>query len=131
MFRLFCGQAAGRRQRTAAGGLIKADGSQAKQEWALLNGKWYLFDQNGKMVQRWAYVNQIWYYLDAVNGRCEAWLAADKWQVVLFDNATAAMTTGWQMIGGKWYYLDPANGHMLTGRISVNGVCTAWQLMEA
>ena len=108
--------------------LIKADGSQAKQEWALLNGKWYLFDQNGKMVQGWAYVNQIWYYLDAVNGDAKlGWqLINGKWYY--FDNATAAMTIGWQMIGGKWYYLDPANGHMLTGRISVNGV---WYSMAA
>lgn len=121
---------AGSWQKAADGSwrLIKADGSQAKQEWALLNGKWYLFDQNGKMVQRWAYVNQIWYYLDAVNGDAKlGWqLINGKWYY--FDNATAAMTTGWQMIGGKWYYLDPANGHMLTGRISVNGV---WYSMAA
>lgn len=121
---------AGSWQKAADGSwrLIKADGSQAKQEWALLNGKWYLFDQNGKMVQGWAYVNQIWYYLDAVNGDAKlGWqLINGKWYY--FDNATAAMTTGWQMIGGKWYYLDPANGHMLTGRISVNGV---WYSMAA
>lgn len=121
---------AGSWQKVADGSwrLIKADGSQAKQEWALLNGKWYLFDQNGKMVQGWAYVNQIWYYLDAVNGDAKlGWqLINGKWYY--FDNATAAMTTGWQMIGGKWYYLDPANGHMLTGRISVNGV---WYSMAA
>ena len=121
---------AGSWQKAADGSwrLIKADGSQAKQEWALLNGKWYLFDQNGKMVQGWAYVNQVWYYLDAVNGDAKlGWqLINGKWYY--FDNATAAMTTGWQMIGGKWYYLDPVNGHMLTGRISVNGV---WYSMAA
>ncbi len=102
--------------------LVKTDGSLAANEWALLNGKWYLFDQNGSMVQGWAHVNNIWYFMDVVNGD-----ARTGWQMIngkwyYFDAATAAMTTGWQMIGGKWYYMDPANGEMRTGRLQINGV---------
>lgn len=80
--------------------LQKTDGTYARNEWALLNGKWYLFNDNSTMVQGWANVNGTWYYCDPIEG---------------------SMKTGWQQINGKWYYLDPDNGDMKTGKQLIDG----------
>ncbi|MDO4295375.1 MAG: hypothetical protein Q4D90_04340, partial [bacterium] len=103
--------------------LVKENGSTAKNEWAYLNDKtWYLFDNDGKMVQGWANVNNTWYYMDTVNGDMKTgWqLINGKWYYM--DAVNGDMKTGWQLINGKWYYLDTVNGDMKTGRVEVNGV---------
>lgn len=64
----------------------KSNGSYAKNEWGLINGTWYYFGENTKMVSNWITWNGDWYFLDLLSG---------------------AMKTGWQQIGSEWYYLNP------------------------
>ncbi|MBT9775418.1 hypothetical protein GPL15_02705 [Clostridium sp. MCC353] len=102
--------------------LVKKDGTTAKNEWAQIDNKWYLFDANSQMAQGWAKANDIWYYFDPVNGDMRT-----GWQMVnnnwyYFDPAVGNMETGWRLIEGKWYYMDPVNGDMKKGRIQVNGL---------
>lgn len=72
----------------------KADGTYAKREWQLINGKWYHFSADAKMDTGWQFVNGKWYYMDVKNGD---------------------MKTDWQQINGKWYYLKPQGGDMQIG----------------
>lgn len=75
-----------------------SDGHYTSNNWELINGKWYYFDEAGWMVTGWRLVNNVWYYMDA----------------------SGAMTTGWQYIGNSWYYLG-ASGAMMTGWADING----------
>ena len=101
--------------------LVKPDGSEARDEWACLDSKWYLFDGDGEMVAGWVNVNGIWYYCDLNNGDMKTgWQMIDgKWYYM--DSQNGGMRTGWQMINGKWYYLDQTNGDMKIGKIQVDG----------
>lgn len=60
--------------------------------WVKKDGKWYYYDENGKLVKsEWIKYKGKWYYV----------------------GADGAMLTGWQTIEGKTYYLYPGNdGHM-------------------
>ena len=103
--------------------LVKEDGTLASNEWAYLNEKtWYLFDDQGTMVQGWAKVNDTWYYLDEANGDMKT-----GWQMIggvwyYLDEVNGDMKTGWQMVNGVWYYLDPISGAMLIGRVMIDGI---------
>ena len=102
--------------------LVKADGTKAKNEWAQIDNKWYLFDGTSQMAEGWASVNNTWYYLDPVNGDMRT-----GWQMVnnnwyYFNPAIGNMETGWRQVDGKWYYMDPVNGDMKKGRIQVDGI---------
>ncbi len=77
----------------------KADGSYAKNEWQLIDGKWYYFEENFVMATGWKWINGKWYYLDDKNGD---------------------MKIDWQQINGKWYYMDRKNGDMKVGWIYWN-----------
>lgn len=79
--------------------LKKADETYISNQWALLNGKWYLFNNQGLMTTGWQKVNNIWYYM-AEDGD---------------------MMVGWQMIKGKWYYLNPIDGAMASDTITPDG----------
>ena len=65
-----------------------------------INGRSYLFDENGVMQDNgWNHTDKGWYYL----------------------NYQGVKQTGWHLIGGKWYYLDPnQDGLMLTGWQNIN-----------
>ena len=82
-------------EETASGRqLRKADGTYAKNQWAYVDGHWYVFGSDGIMRSGWQFVNGMWYYLDPLNGDMKA---------------------GWLLYKGKWYYLDLSNGDMKTG----------------
>lgn len=75
-----------------------------RQEWKLIDGKWYLFDYDGWCVTGWAkYINKnnqvIWYYLDPTS---------------------CTIITGWREIDGEWYYFNQ-DGEMQTGWINLDG----------
>lgn len=80
---------------------IKPDGTLAKNEWQLVNGSWYHFNESGLMQTGWILTaDGRWYYLDLLSG---------------------AMRTGWNFINGKWYYLDLVNGHCLISTVTPDG----------
>ena len=116
-------------EQTAAGWrLMISSGSYAEGQWALVNGKWYLFDERGYMVSGWKKANGMWYYLDPVNGDMKSgWqLINDKWYY--FDAVNGDMKSGWQLINDKWYYLDAVNGDMKSGWQLIN---EKWYYLDA
>lgn len=90
--------------QTNTGGWMfrQTSGVYAKNRWGLVDGQWYYFDSEGRMVTGWQFLSSQWFYLDP-NG---------------------AMVTGWREIDGKWYYFNPVSdgtkGSMMADRI-VNG----------
>lgn len=120
--------------------LIKMDGTLARNEWVLKNGRWYYgdadgythigwlldasgrwyyMDPDGSMATGWRFVNGKWYYLNAGGDMATGWIfVGGKWYYL---NAYGDMAVGWIFVGGKWYYLN-ANGDMAVGWILVNGI---------
>ena len=70
----------------------------AASRWALVEGKWYLFDSQSNMLTGWQIADGKWYYM----------------------NPDGSMATGWCFENGKWYYLN-GDGSMATGWINING----------
>ena len=87
------------------------DGSYTKDNWELINDKWYFFDKDGWMITGWLKRNGIWYYLDA-NGE---------------------LTTGWFIDNGIYYYSNE-RGQMVVNcfiddkyYVGKNGAYTAYK----
>lgn len=66
--------------------LLTIEGTYAAKQWALVDGKWYIFDQNGHMLTGWQNVDSFWYYM----------------------NSDGSMATGWIYVDNKWYCLAPS-----------------------
>ena len=64
------------------------DDYQAAKGRKLIDGKVYLFDNEGHSIHGWGYINGKRYYC----------------------NEDGTLVTGWQNIDGKRYFLDPADG---------------------
>ena len=96
----------------------KADGTQASNEWLLINGSWYYFDGNTMANRGWCYAP--WYgqghsyYFDA-NGHyaTNSWHSYDNgknayprydWSYSKADGTQA--NNEWLWINGAWYYFD-------------------------
>ena len=104
------------------------DGDYYRDGEALINEKWYKFDDNGYMMTGWHLTEykllrgqlvQNWSYFDPVNGDKKlGWQNIDgKWYYLTSDGALKGM----QQIDGKWYYFDPVNYDMQTGWVSTQG----------
>lgn len=68
-----------------------ADGSYTKNDWELINGKYYRFDKDGWMVTGWQKIGNVTYYMDKTTGE--------------------RYGEGWHWIDGNCYYMN-ANGEM-------------------
>jgi len=111
------------------------DGNYIKNNWLLWNSKWYLFDNNGKMLTGWQQKDGHWYYFDTgYGGMKTGWLKeGDKWYYLnpnqggpegamisncwltingktYFINQSGVMMEGWYQVSGKWYYFYPGDG---------------------
>ena len=66
-----------------------ADGSYAENRWGQVNGLWYYFDAEGRMLTSWYYDQNYrkWFYFDP----------------------SGSMAVGWRQIDGKWYYFNPVS----------------------
>lgn len=95
-----------------------------------VNGKKYLFDQNGflKSVNGWVTYNGKKYYINNGTVKTSSWLKDGTKTYYLDKNGNAV--TGWKTINGKKYYFTDKNcrsykngteGIMLTGFKTVNG----------
>ncbi len=76
-----------------------ADGSEVKDQFALIDGKWYNFDSQGVMRTGWLQRGNNWFYL----------------------NQSGAMVVGWYQVGDKWYYFDQSYGTMLADTTTPDG----------
>ena len=79
--------------------LKKPDNTYAANQWAQLDGRWYLLGADGYMRTGWQMVHNVWYFM----------------------NVDGSMAVGWVLDKEKWYYLNP-NGAMATGNIQVDGI---------
>lgn len=63
---------------------LTESGSFAANQWALIDGRWYIFDLDGRMMTGWQNIKQKWYFM----------------------NEDGTMATGWILINDKWYCLS-------------------------
>lgn len=68
-----------------------ADGSYTKNDWEVIDGKYYRFDNEGWMVTGWQKIGNVTYYMDKTTGE--------------------RYGEGWHWIDGNCYYMN-ANGEM-------------------
>ena len=73
--------------------------------WAKINGRYYLFNDEGVMQTGFVKNQGKWY----------------------FFNIAGYMKIGWQKIKGKWYYFDLVRGDMKTGWVKSDG---HWYYMD-
>lgn len=90
----------------------------AKSQWALINGKWYVFNQDGRMLTGWQNINNRWYMMNNDGAMLTGWmLYAGKWYYLMPDGA---MSTGWSFINNHWYCFS-ADGAMYSSTVTPDG----------
>lgn len=103
----------------------KADGTLARNEWILADGKWYRFNEEGTMQTGWIAVNGAWYFLNPSGEMKTGWVWDNsKWY---YCGSAGAMKTGWIQDKTVWYHLQPS-GAMDTGWVQDSG---KWYYMGA
>lgn len=93
------------------------DGSYQRDSWLFLNNRWYLFDQEGRMMTGWQTKNGLTYYLQDDGTMLTGWVRAGAaWYYLnsVADGVEGAMHTGWLQNNGMTYYMGQ-NGAMLEG----------------
>ena len=89
------------------------DGSRATDRGMQINGFWYYFQRNGKMlVNDWREKTGDFYYYDS-NGHMTANKGLKIEGFWYYFTASGKMLTGWRQKGNDWYYYD-GNGHMVS-----------------
>ncbi|WP_252198488.1 hypothetical protein [Clostridium sp. MCC353] len=116
----------------------KNDGSEANNEWVMIRGEWYWFDENGHMKTGWINTGGHWYYCGQSGDMKTGWINDNgTWYYTgqsgamktgwiqdktywYYLSETGAMKTGWVESNGKWYYMDP-DGKMMTDAVTPDG----------
>ena len=96
-----------------------------KTSWIQRSEGWYYADASGMLADGWRNINGAWYYLDGANqeypylmlSNCERQIGG----VTYYFNAGGAMRAGWYLEGKDWYYYDTGSGQIVTGWIKVGG----------
>lgn len=101
-------------------------GSLCKNDWAQINGLWYYFDQNGKMLTGWQQINGQTYYFHVNGDMAVGWeRQGDTWYYFRteteYPSPVGSMVNGgWRVIGPFFYYFN-ADGSLYTGWLHLNG----------
>lgn len=94
------------------------DGTYAKG-MRQIDGKTYIFDENGYMKTGWDYYNWCYYYMDASGAVQTGWVAVDgQWY---YMNGEGVMQVGFLTLNDEIYFLDPSTGAMATGTFEFEG----------
>lgn len=115
------------------------DGSLCRSKWSEIDGLWYYFDENGRMMTGWqniggssyylhgngqmavgwTKIDGKWYYLrtETEDGRYPAGsMVSGGWRVIgpyyYYFNEDGSLYTGWLKYGGKWYYLNTVDNSL-------------------
>lgn len=85
------------------------DGSYTKNDWEMINNKWYYFGGDGYMLTgKLRLGTYSMYYLHPTEGyMLTDWRKIDNRWWYYFDNKSGGKAlVGWQSIGGSWYYFN-------------------------
>ncbi|MBS5064739.1 MAG: leucine-rich repeat protein [Hungatella hathewayi] len=96
----------------------QARGTYAANRWGIVDGLWYYFDKDGRMLTGWQFINNQWYYLcreediKTKTGLKEGamatgWHFDPAYQAWFYLDTSGAMAVGQKMIDGKQYYFNP------------------------
>jgi len=112
-------QGTGEWKRDSAGWTyLDAEQCIVTNKWISDQGKWYLVNQNGKMVTGWQMVDNKWYLFATDGSMLAGWqYVNNKWY---FMKPDGTMVTGWLLVNGKYYYLD-ISGMLLTNTTTPDG----------
>ena len=120
--------------------------SEPTYSWKSVSGKWYLYDNTGRMItgfitldgstyyldgsgvmlKEWQQINGAWYYFGGSGVMRKGWQKVDNaWY--FFDLNNGKMMKDWQQIGGVWYYFGES-GTMKTGWQKIGG---SWYYFES
>ncbi|MDO5776484.1 MAG: hypothetical protein Q4P22_07660 [Eubacteriales bacterium] len=104
-----------------------ANGTQPKNSWDRIDGKWYHFDANGFVSYGWVADSGKWYYTDINTGAMKTGFnnVNEKWY---YFNESGIMQTGYVVVNGKTYYMDQSGARLDSGynpdghQFDVNGI---------
>ncbi|SHF17913.1 bacterial Ig-like domain-containing protein [Lactonifactor longoviformis] len=91
---------------------LYADGTYPISRWALIEDRWYYFNNRGCRQTGWLKLGNTWYYLKESGAMATGWLKLGNTWYYLKESG--AMATGWLKLGNTWYYLKES-GAMATG----------------
>lgn len=99
----------------------KSDGQLAKDEWGMIQGKWYHFDKTGIMQTDWVQDEGHWYFLKEDGSMAEeTWVEVDSRWYYLHKNGIL-LENQWFFSKGHWYYLK-ADGSMAKNETTPDGL---------
>lgn len=111
------------------------DGTYQKDSWLKVRDKWYLFQNEGKMLKGWqkkgnhtyllsedgdmqvGWIQRAgrWYYMNPTPDAYEGAMFQNQWANVngkdYYFNGEGIMVEGWNQVEGNWYYFYPGEGH--------------------
>lgn len=93
--------------------------SIVRNEWKKIEGEWYYFDNNGKMLN--AEISNDGYLLDS-SGKLvnNTWVKLRDGRWALSNKDGKVLRDQWKWSGGHWYYFNRM-GMTITGASNING----------
>ena len=96
----------------------QARGTYAANRWGIVDGLWYYFDREGRMLTGWQFINNQWYYLCREEdiktktnlkegAMATGWHFDPIYQAWFYLDTSGAMAVGQKVIDGKQYYFNP------------------------
>lgn len=122
---------------------VDKNGNMVASDYYQIDGLWYLFDANGKVVEKqwvqradgswlysegngalpsgWKRIGGKDYLFDENDGTMKTgWVEENDTYYFLLDNGAKAY--GWVESNGSWYYMNPNNnGKMTVGEATISG----------
>ncbi len=102
------------------------DGELCRGKWEVLDGLWYYFDVEGRMLTGWQQIGGQYFYLYSNGQMAVGWAEiGGKWYYFnngedTTDTAGSMAHSGWKVIGSYYYYFN-TDGSMHTGWLSLDG----------
>lgn len=85
----------------------------ANKQWANLDNKWYIFDENGNMLTGINKINNVNYLFNTSGEMLSLWIKYNNYWY--YANPNGDLVTGWILSNNKWYFLE-SNGIMASNK---------------